>query len=106
MRYVLAVVPGDRRVDLGAVRDLNGARCVGFCDSPTAERLARSASGTVLPFSFDPDLEVVADVSIEASTELYFIAARLDRSVMMRGGRLPDDRPTAARVHRAVSQWW
>jgi Ala-tRNA(Pro) deacylase len=83
-RYVLAVVPGDERVDLAAVRTLYGARYVGFADAATAERLARSAPGTVLPFSFDPDLELIADVAIERAPELYFNAARLDRSVAMR----------------------
>jgi Ala-tRNA(Pro) deacylase len=84
-RYVLAVVPGDDRVDLAAVRTLYGARYVGFADAATAERLARSAPGTVLPFSFDPDLELIADVAIGRASELYFNAARLDRSVAMPG---------------------
>lgn len=82
-RYVLAVVPGDERVDLAAVRALYGARYVGFADAATAERLARSVPGTVVPFSFDPDLELIADPAIEKASELYFNAARLDRSVAM-----------------------
>ncbi|MBC2902073.1 YbaK/EbsC family protein [Streptomyces cupreus] len=84
-RHVLAVVPGDRRVDLDAVRDLYTARYVGFSDPETAERLARSIPGTVLPFSFDPDLEVVADPEVVAQPKLYFNAARLDRSLLMSG---------------------
>jgi Ala-tRNA(Pro) deacylase len=82
-RYVLAVVPGDDRVDLAAVRTLYGARYAGFADAATAERLARSALGTVLPFSFDPDLELIADVAIGRAPELYFNAARLDRSLAL-----------------------
>ncbi|MFN2562063.1 MAG: YbaK/EbsC family protein [Jatrophihabitans sp.] len=82
-RYVLAVVPGDERVDLAAVRRLYGARYVGFADAATAERLAGSVPGTVLPFSFDPELEAVADVAIERAPELFFNAARLERSVAM-----------------------
>ncbi len=84
-RHVLAVVPGDRRVDLDAVRDLYAARYVGFSDPETAERLARSVPGTVLPFSFDPDLEVVADPEVVAQPKLYFNAARLDRSLLISG---------------------
>ncbi|WP_128374471.1 YbaK/EbsC family protein [Streptomyces cavernae] len=84
-RHVLAVVPGDRRVDLDAVRELYGARYVGFSDAVTAERLARSVPGTVLPFSFDPDLELVADPEVVAQPKLYFNAARLDRSLVMSG---------------------
>ncbi|MCX4616589.1 YbaK/EbsC family protein [Streptomyces mirabilis] len=84
-RHVLAVVPGDRRVDLAAIRTLFAARYVGFCDAATAERLAHAVPGTVLPFSFDPALELVADPDVVARPCLYFNAARLDRSLAMSG---------------------
>ncbi|MER5925965.1 YbaK/EbsC family protein [Streptomyces mirabilis] len=84
-RHVLAVVPGDRRVDLDAIRTLFAARYVGFCDAATAERLAHAVPGTVLPFSFDPALELVADPDLVARPCLYFNAARLDRSLAMSG---------------------
>ncbi|MFG2945886.1 YbaK/EbsC family protein [Streptomyces adustus] len=84
-RHVLAVVPGDRRVDLDAVRELFGARYAGFSDAETAERLARSVPGTVLPFAFDPGLELVADPDVVARPRLYFNAARLDRSLVISG---------------------
>jgi Ala-tRNA(Pro) deacylase len=80
-RYVLAVVPGNRKVDLGAVAALYDGRYAGFCDTPTAERLARAVSGTVLPFALDPDVELVADPAVLTQPRLYFNAARLDRSV-------------------------
>ncbi|MGP3992106.1 YbaK/EbsC family protein [Streptomyces sp. 3N207] len=84
-RHVLAVVPGDRRVDLDAVRGLFAARYVGVSDAATAERLARAVPGTVLPFSFDPDLELVADPEVVTQSQLYFNAARLDRSLAIAG---------------------
>ncbi|MPY36347.1 YbaK/prolyl-tRNA synthetase associated domain-containing protein [Streptomyces adustus] len=84
-RHVLAVVPGDRRVDLDAVRELFAARYVGFSDAETAERLARSVPGTVLPFAFDPGLELVADPDVVTRSQLYFNAARLDRSLVISG---------------------
>ncbi|MFG2551338.1 YbaK/EbsC family protein [Streptomyces sp. NPDC048581] len=84
-RHVLAVVPGDRRVDLDVVRELFAARYVGFSDAETAERLARAVPGTVLPFSFDPDLELLADPEVVAQPKLYFNAARLDRSLLISG---------------------
>ncbi|QKZ17915.1 YbaK/EbsC family protein [Streptomyces chartreusis] len=84
-RHVLAVVPGDRRVDLDAVRALFDARYAGFSDAETAERLAHAVPGTVLPFSFDPDLEVVADPDVVGRAKLYFNAARLDRSLLISG---------------------
>jgi Ala-tRNA(Pro) deacylase len=84
-RYVLAVVPGDRRVDLDAVRRLYGARYVGFCDTGTAVRLARTEPGTVLPFAFEPELELIADPDVIGQSQLYFNAARLDRSLVLSG---------------------
>ncbi|WP_151481831.1 YbaK/EbsC family protein [Streptomyces albicerus] len=100
-RHVLAVVPGDRRVDLDAVRTLYAARYAGFSDAATAERLARAVPGTVLPFSFDSDLELVADPDVVAQPRLYFNAARLDRSLVISG----DDyaRIAAPRVERIAS---
>jgi Ala-tRNA(Pro) deacylase len=82
-RYVLAVVPGDARVDLQAVRDLLGGTYVAFAGKDRAEELAGSVSGTVLPFSYHPRLELVADPALFTVPELFFNAARLDRSVAL-----------------------
>jgi Ala-tRNA(Pro) deacylase len=83
-RYVLAVVPGDRRVDLERIRALVGARDAGVADRPTAESLARTVSGTIVPFAFEPQLELVVDPSLLAHRELFFNAAALDRSIALR----------------------
>ena len=101
-KYVLAVVPGDCRVDLDAIKQLYGARYVGFADAATAERLARTIPGTVLPFRLDPELELIADPAVVAEPEIYFNAARLDRSIMMSGADYaaianPRIEPVAAR---------
>ena len=82
-RYMLAVVPGDRRVDLQAVKALMGATYVAFASQDVAERLAGSVTGTVLPFSFNPELELVVDPSLLENDEIYFNAARLDRSMVL-----------------------
>jgi Ala-tRNA(Pro) deacylase len=82
-RHVLAVVPGDARLDLATVKAMMGGTYAGFADTPTAERLAGSVSGTVLPFSYSPDLELVADPTLLEVPEIYFNAARLDRSVAL-----------------------
>ena len=82
-RYVLAVVPGDRRVDLNAVKALLEGTYVSFASRDIAERLAGSVSGTVLPFSFDEKLELVVDPGLLAHDEIYFNAARLDRSLAL-----------------------
>src|SRR4051812_2961234 len=82
-RYVLAVVPGDRRVDLGAIKALLGGTYVSFASREIAERLAGSVSGTVLPFSFHERLELVVDPALLEHDEIFFNAARLDRSLVL-----------------------
>jgi Ala-tRNA(Pro) deacylase len=85
-RYVLGVVPGDARVDLNAVKALLRGSYVAFASSDIAERLAGSVAGTILPFSFDSELELIVDPSILENDELYFNAARLDRSMILKTG--------------------
>jgi Ala-tRNA(Pro) deacylase len=83
-RYILAVVPGDARADLGAVRALIGGTYIAFASSDIAERLAGSVAGTILPFAFHPDLELVVDPALLENDEIFFNAARLDRSMALR----------------------
>lgn len=83
-RFILAVVPGDAKVDLNAVRNLLGGTYISFASSEIAEELAGSVAGTILPFSFHPDLELIVDVDIRDIDELYFNAARLERSMALR----------------------
>ncbi|HEV2675186.1 MAG TPA: YbaK/EbsC family protein [Aliidongia sp.] len=82
--FVLAVVPGNARVDVGRIRAIMGATYVGFAATEVAERLAGSAAGTVLPFAFHPDLVLIADPALQAHDEIFFNAARLDRSIAIR----------------------
>jgi Ala-tRNA(Pro) deacylase len=82
-RYFLAVVAGDARVDLNALKELAGGTYVSFASTDKAEALAGSASGTILPFSFHPDLELIVDPGLLTVSEIYFNAARLDRSLAL-----------------------
>jgi Ala-tRNA(Pro) deacylase len=84
-RFVLAVVPGNARVDTGRIKSLfPGTTYAGFAATDVAERPAGSVAGTVLPFAFHPDLILIADPSIAQFEELFFNAARLDRSMALR----------------------
>lgn len=83
-RYVLGVLPGDARVDLHAVRSLIGGTYISFASSGIAERLAGSVAGTILPFAFHPELELVVDPALLENDEIFFNAARLDRSMALR----------------------
>ena len=82
-RYVLAVVPGDRRVDLSAIKAMLGGTYIAFATPEIAERLAGSVTGTILPFSFNPELELIVDDAVLDNPELYFNVARLDRSIVL-----------------------
>ena len=82
-KYVLGVVPGDARINLKAVGALVGATYVSFASTNIAEDLAGSVTGTILPFSFNPELELIADPGLLEHDELYFNAARLDRSMAL-----------------------
>lgn len=82
-KYYLAVVPGDARVDLQALKTMAGGTYVSFASPDKAEALAGSTSGTILPFSFHPDLATVVDPGLLAHQEIFFNAARLDRSLAL-----------------------
>jgi Ala-tRNA(Pro) deacylase len=83
-RYVLAVIPGDARIDFAAVRDVFGASYVAFASADKAQDLSGAVSGAVLPFSFNPQLEPVVDPDLLTNEELFFNAGRLDRSMTLR----------------------
>ena len=105
-KYVLGVVPGDTRLDLAAVKALLGATYIAFATPEIAERLAGSAVGTVLPFAFNAELELIADPALLEHDELFFNAARLDRSLALKTSdyiRLARPRlaPIAARTAEA-----
>ncbi|MBT7483357.1 threonine--tRNA ligase [Candidatus Peregrinibacteria bacterium] len=83
-KYVLAVIPGDAKVDLEAVKALFNGTYISFATTEIAEELSGSVAGTVLPFSFDPNLELIVDPALLEHDELYFNAARLDRSMALK----------------------
>jgi len=80
-KFVLAVVPGDKKVDPDAVRRLMDGTYAGFASTPDAERITQCVTGTVLPFAFREDLTLMVDPGVLENSEIYFNAGRLDRSV-------------------------
>src|SRR5215475_6535183 len=82
-RYVLAVVPGDRKVDLPAVAQRYSGREASFASPDVAERLAGSAIGTITPFAFSSELDLLVDATLLVHDEIYFNAGRLDLSVAL-----------------------
>jgi len=72
------------QVDLQAVKALVGGTYIAFASQEIAERLAGSVAGTILPLSFHPELELMVDPALLEHDELYFNAARLDRSIVLK----------------------
>jgi Ala-tRNA(Pro) deacylase len=99
-RHVLAVVPGDRRVDLDAVRRLYDGRYVALADTETAERLSGCVAGTILPFTWSTELELVVDPALYRHPTIYFNAGRLDRSIALSSA---DHRRIATPIEAAIA---
>jgi threonyl-tRNA synthetase len=83
-QYVLAVVPGDAKLDLNATRALYNGSYVSFVSQDMAEQLTGAVAGTILPFSFNPDVPVVVDPSLLEHDEIVFNAGRLDKSMYLK----------------------
>ena len=83
-KYILAVVPGDAKVDLNAIKNMFEGIYVSFATPEIAEQMAGSVSGTILPFSFNPGLVLIVDPKLLENDEIFFNAARLDRSMALK----------------------
>lgn len=83
-RYVLAVLPADRRLDTGELARLFGAAKAKLLRPDETEQLTQCRIGAIPPFSFSEDLLLACD---EALTERYkviaFNAGLLDVSVLL-----------------------
>jgi Ala-tRNA(Pro) deacylase len=80
-RHVLAILPGNSKLDFAAVAALFAARKCGFASPETAQELTGCVMGAVPPFALDPALTVVVDQDLLANDTLFFNAGRLDRSM-------------------------
>jgi Ala-tRNA(Pro) deacylase len=82
-KFVLAVLPGDRRVDFGAIARAVGGRKAALAAPEEARRLTDCDMGAVPPFSFSDDLVLVVDPNLLAHDRIAFNAGRLDRSMFL-----------------------
>jgi Ala-tRNA(Pro) deacylase len=84
-RYVVAVVPGDRRVDVKAVARQVGGNKGSFAQPAVAQQLTGCPIGAIPPVVFDDTLSlIVDDAFLDRETEIAFNAGRLDRSIVIR----------------------
>jgi len=82
--YCLANVPGDCRVDFDGVKNYFNADSVAFAAKEKAQALTGCVIGAIPPFSFNDQLQVLADPLILQNEEVVFNAGRLDRSIFMK----------------------
>jgi len=82
-RYVLAVLPGIRKLDMKALCRAMGAQKGRFSPEDEATAMTGCVMGAVPPFSFRDDLPVIVDPLCRANQEVVFNAGRLDRSIFM-----------------------
>jgi Ala-tRNA(Pro) deacylase len=80
-RHVLAILPGNRKLDFNAVAGLFEARKCGFASPDTAQELTGCVMGSVPPFALNPALAIVVEEDLLANDTLFFNAGRLDRSM-------------------------
>ena len=84
-KFVLAVVPGDCRVNFKAVARMADGRKGTFANPDRAQSLTGCVMGAVPPFVFNGPLTLFADAAFLASEdEIAFNAGRLDRSIVMK----------------------
>jgi Ala-tRNA(Pro) deacylase len=82
--YCLANVPGDCRIDFDGIKDHFQADSVAFASREKAQELTGCVIGAIPPFSFNDQLQVLADPLIQQNEEVVFNAGRLDRSIFMK----------------------
>jgi Ala-tRNA(Pro) deacylase len=82
--YCLANVPGDCRIDFEGIKRHFHADSVAFAARDKAQELTGCVIGAIPPFSFNDQLQVLADPLIQENEEVVFNAGRLDRSIFMK----------------------
>lgn len=82
--YCLANVPGDCRINFEGVEKHFNAESVAFAAREKAQALTGCVIGAIPPFSFNEQLQVLADPLIQQNEEVVFNAGRLDRSIFMK----------------------
>lgn len=82
--YCLANVPGHCRIDFDGIKRHFQADSAAFASRDKAQELTGCVIGAIPPFSFNDQLQVLADPLIQQNEEVVFNAGRLDRSIFMK----------------------
>ena len=83
-QHVLAILPADKQADLSAVAHSIGGTRASLASPVEVDTLTDCVFGAIPPFSFHPDLLLVADpLLFERFDELAFNAGTLERSMIL-----------------------
>ena len=83
-RFILAILPGDRKLDFRKLAEATGLKKVTLATADEATRETGCVIGAIPPFTFSPRIELVVDPSlVENHDEIAFNAGRLDRSMVL-----------------------
>lgn len=81
---ILAVLPGDRKLDFKKVAQAFGFKKATFAAPDEAMQETGCVIGAIPPFSFSPRIKLVVDPElVETYGEIAFNAGRLDRSIVL-----------------------
>lgn len=82
-RYLLAIVPGDCKINFKSAARAIGGKKSSFAAPEKAQELTQCVMGAVPPFSFDDRLALRVDARLRDVGTLWFNAGALDRSVAL-----------------------
>ena len=83
-RLVLAVLPGDRKLDFRKVAQAGNMQKATLATPEEAMDATSCAIGAIPPFSFWPAIKLVVDPELVTTCEeIAFNAGRLDRSIVL-----------------------
>ncbi|WP_237385308.1 YbaK/prolyl-tRNA synthetase associated domain-containing protein [Xenorhabdus sp. Sc-CR9] len=83
-QYVLAVLPADQQADLAMLAKQVGGNRASLASPKEVSELTYCVFGAIPPFSFHPDLQLIAEPYLfERYDELAFNAGSLERSIIL-----------------------
>jgi Ala-tRNA(Pro) deacylase len=83
-KFILAILPGDRKLDFRKVAEAAGLKKVTLATPDEATRETGCVIGAIPPFTFSPRIELIVDPSLVGDhDEIAFNAGRLDCSMVL-----------------------
>lgn len=83
VQYILAIIPGNCKIDFKKVAMLSGGKKSRFATQEIAHELTQCQMGAIPPFSFDNRLILRVDKQLCHVGRLYFNAGELDKSISL-----------------------